>query len=127
MIRYTLTTLVWQQRFTYLKSILFDDQALHQSGAKFQIIKFSPKTNIGPHYHKHAYEIFFIESGSGTLIFNAKRYPAQAGDIFLCEPNDVHEIINDSFEKELVILIFKTNAKKTDIVWLSNNTARISS
>lgn len=116
MIHRHIEKLTWKKRFSYLKNVLFDEKILHQKGTKVQIIKFSPGTRIGPHFHKNVYEIFFITNGHGSIIFNGKKHKAKPGDIFLCQPGDVHEIINNAKE-ELVIVIFKTNEKTSDIVW----------
>jgi quercetin dioxygenase-like cupin family protein len=115
--------LEWERRFVYMKNIAFDEKALNQSGAKFQFIRFLPNTRLGPHFHKQLHEIFFISSGSGMIVFNKKKHKARKGDVFLCQPNDVHEIVNDS-EEELVILNFKTNEKPHDIFWLEKEKNR---
>lgn len=108
----------WEERFVYLKNVPFDEKALNQKGAKFQIVRFLPKTSIEPHFHKKVYEIFYVRSGTGTVILNGQHNIAQKDDMFLCEPNDVHEIVNDSSE-EFVILIFKTNEDPADIFWVN--------
>lgn len=108
----------WEERFVYLKNVPFDEKSLNQKGAKFQIVRFLPKTRIEPHFHKKVYEIFYIRSGKGVVILNGKRNTAQKDDIFLCEPHDVHEIINNSSE-EFVVLIFKTNENPKDIFWVN--------
>lgn len=116
--QYSLGKLDWKDRFIYKKNILFDAADLHQPGAKFQIVRFLPHTKIGPHYHKRVREIFYIQAGQGIIIFNGKHYSAKTNDIFLCEPKDIHEVINDSNE-EFVMLIFKTNEDPTDITWIN--------
>lgn len=119
MIKFQFGDLEWKKRFVYMKNVPFDEVSLNQKGAKFQIIRFLPNTRIWPHFHKNVCEIFYIRSGKGTLIFNGEKYQAEKDDIFLCQPNDIHEIINDSNE-ELVILTFKTNEESGDIFWLES-------
>lgn len=111
--------LVWTKRFTYDKVIIADENTLKSKGSKFQIVNFSPKTNIKPHYHKKTIEIYFIESGTGKIILNGIEYMAETGDIFIIEPGDTHEIINDTNDN-FTILIFKTNEEKNDIYWGKN-------
>ena len=106
----------WKERFTYVKNVVFEADELGQEGARFQIVKFLPHTTIEPHYHEKVREIFYIRSGNGIIRFNGQENRAKADDIFLCEPKDVHEIINDA-DEELVILIFKTNESPDDIIW----------
>lgn len=114
---YKLEELEFKERFTYLKSIPFTEKDLRRKGSKFQIVIFKPKTRIKPHYHKKTCEIFYILRGSGILKLNEKEFKCSKDRFFLCEPEDVHEFINES-EEELVILIFKTNEEKNDIYFL---------
>lgn len=112
----TLNSLAWEERFTYIKNIVFNEKDLGSLGAKFQIVKFKPQTKIEPHYHDKVHEIFYIKSGQGQIVFNGLTHQVKADDIFLCQPGDVHAIINNHKE-ELVILIFKTNEDENDIKW----------
>lgn len=116
-IKFSLEALQWQERFTYLKNIPFDEKILHQKGSKFQIIRFLPHTSIVPHFHKNVCEIFYVRRGKGTFLFNGQKTAGNADDFFLCQPGDVHEIRNDA-DEDLVILIFKTNEDPDDIVWV---------
>ena len=106
----------YMDRFTYLKNIAFDQRDLRCDGAKFQIVKFKPYTDIKPHFHKKTSEIFYIREGCGILGLNGERIKCKKDDFFLCEPFDVHEFINDT-DDEFVILIFKTNEIENDIYW----------
>lgn len=108
--------MVWHDRFTYIKNIVFNEQELNQAGSKFQIVKFKPHTKVKPHYHDLVSEVFYIRSGQGRIVFNGEIHTVHTDDIFLCQPGDVHEIVNDH-DEELVILIFKTNENTNDIRW----------
>lgn len=108
----------WKKRFTYLKNIVFEDKDLRQQGAKFQVVRFLPQAMIGPHAHQKVAEIFFVREGEGKFLFNGKPVIGRKDDMFLCEPGDVHEIINTG-AGELVLLIFKTNEDPADITWLN--------
>ncbi len=118
MIKLKFSKLDWRRRYTYFKNVPFDEKELKQ-GIKFQIIRFLPDTRVGPHFHKKLTEIFYIKKGKGTIIFNKQKYEAMEDDIFLCQPKDVHEIINNS-DGELIILNFKINENPGDIFWLNN-------
>lgn len=74
MIKLKSSKLNYGRRYTYFKSVIFDEKKLKQKGAKFQIIKFPPDTGIGPHFHKKLTEIFYIRNGGGTIIFNNQKY-----------------------------------------------------
>ena len=111
-----INNLNWKERFTYLKDIPFDEKDLNCSGSKFQIVKFKPNTFIKPHYHKKTTEIFYIREGNAVLKLNNKEFKCKKDDFFLCEPNDVHEFINNT-NQDLIVLIFKTNEEENDIYW----------
>jgi len=111
-----INNLNWTERFTYLKDIPFNEKDLNCKGTKFQIVKFKPNTSIKPHYHKKTTEIFYIRGGKGILRLNNQEFNCKPDDFFLCEPNDMHEFINNT-EEDLTILIFKTNEEKDDIYW----------
>lgn len=112
----SLAELSWKERHTYVKDVPFDGKNLNCPGTKFQIVKFKPGTSIKPHYHKKTSEIFYIQSGNGVLKLNGQGFRCQPNDFFLCEPEDVHEFVNDT-PKEFIILIFKTNEEEVDFYW----------
>ena len=114
-----LSELNWQERYTYVKDIPFNEKDLNCRGSKFQIVKFKPHTSIKPHFHKKTFEIFYIKGGSGILKLNEKEFRCQPDDFFLCEPEDVHEFINDT-DEDFIILIFKTNETENDMFWKNN-------
>ncbi|MEK6926600.1 MAG: cupin domain-containing protein [Nanoarchaeota archaeon] len=108
----------WKDRFTYVKNVPFDEKDLNCKGAKFQLIKFKPNTSVKPHYHKKTYEIFFVLEGEGMMKLNNKDFRCKPGDFFLCQPNDIHEVVNDTL-MDFVYLVFKTNeVEGEDIFWL---------
>lgn len=111
-----LSTLAFKPRYSYVKDIPFTEKDLRCSGAKFQVVKFLPRTSIKPHFHKTTVEIFYVQAGTGIIKLNNKEFRCKPDDFFLCEPGDMHEFINDT-NKEFVILIFKTNEKEEDIYW----------
>ncbi len=113
-----LKNLKWTDRYTYVKNIVFTEKDLLSKGAKFQIVKFKPKTSIKPHYHKLTSEIFYIQSGTGVIKLNSQEFNCSPNDFFLCEQRDIHEFINNT-DEDLIILIFKTNeVEDTDIYWV---------
>ncbi|MBI4407649.1 MAG: cupin domain-containing protein [Candidatus Kerfeldbacteria bacterium] len=115
--RTALNKLVWKNRFTYVKNVVYEADTLGQRGARFQIVRFRPGARIAPHYHRKAYEIFYIHSGSGKLLMNGKSYRLKANDIILCQPKDRHGFVNTG-RKDLTILVFKTNEiPDRDIHW----------
>lgn len=53
-------------------------------------------TTIGEHLHEGSEEIYYLLSGSGTLLFNGEAFPMNAGDISLVGDGETHGFINDS-------------------------------
>ena len=101
----------------YVKEVPFDEKDLNCKGTKFQVLKYKPGTKIPSHYHKEAYEIFYIREGKGIISFNGKDIRCKPDDFFLCEPNDLHGVVNDT-EEDFVILVFKTNLlDRNDFYW----------
>jgi mannose-6-phosphate isomerase-like protein (cupin superfamily) len=49
--------------------------------------------SIGEHPHGEQEEIYFLLSGSGTLIFDGKEYDMKPGDISLCNLGHSHGFI----------------------------------
>ena len=66
--RTALKKLTWHNRFTYVKNVVCEADDLGQKGSRFQIVRFKPGKAIATHYHKKAYEIFYIHSGTGRLV-----------------------------------------------------------
>ncbi len=115
--RAALKKLRWQNRFTYIKHVVFEAHDLGQKGSRFQIVRFKPGKAIAAHYHKKAYEIFYIHSGGGSLQMNGRNYRIKRDDIILCEPGDRHGFRNTG-RRDLIVLIFKTNEiPNKDIYW----------
>jgi len=57
------------------------------------------------HAHTDMCEVFFVESGEGTIRIDANVFPLQAGTCIAVEPGEVHEIVN-SGDRELVLTYF---------------------
>ncbi|MDH5450173.1 MAG: AraC family ligand binding domain-containing protein [Candidatus Bathyarchaeota archaeon] len=55
--------------------------------------------------------------GNAILFFGDKRFRAQHDSIFLCEPMEVHGMVNDT-DDDLLVLVFKINAKEDDNYWI---------
>jgi len=57
------------------------------------------------HGHKKLDETFYFVDGDGVIIINEKEYKASQGSVFLCEPNEMHNIRNDSDKPIKVVFI----------------------
>ena len=53
----------------------------------------APGVSIGEHTHAADEEIYYLASGSGTLLYDGVQYPMGAGDISVCLPGHAHGFI----------------------------------
>jgi len=106
----------WLEREGYSKKILFTGDELKR-GHLVQIVKSKGHTEIKPHYHKQTIETYYVLKGNALLFIGDKRFRAQQGDVFLCEPGEVHGVTNDT-DEEFLLLVFKIDAKENDSYWV---------
>ncbi len=106
----------WEDKEAYSKKILFTEDELKSKGNIVQVVKFLPKTKIKTHYHKQTKEIFYILNEGGIISIDNQQVEAKNGDILLCEPGEIHSVINDT-DEEFRILVFKINSKENDTFW----------
>lgn len=106
----------WIKFKGYSKKILFTEDDLKSKGIAVEIAKSESGGIIKPHYHKKRKEIFYVLKGNGILWVGNDRTRRKPGDFILCEPGEMHGVINDTNE-ELVWLNFKINAVKDDTYW----------
>ena len=92
------------------------DQAYRggDSGVKYMIrgplldwglILLEPGESLGGHYHRQVEETFYVVAGEGTFVVNGERLAASVGDAFRMEPNDRHDILNESAEPLRLVFI----------------------
>lgn len=99
-----------------MRSIVFDEKALSQKGAVFEVVKFPPRTSNKPHFHKKTSEIFYIRKGCGFVNINSAKYAVKQDDILFVSPEQKHQVTNAS-EQEMTILVFKINGNDNDTYW----------
>ena len=66
---------------------------------------FKPQQIAHIHSHSDMWEVFYVESGSGLMIVNQQEYQLTRGVCIMVEPEDTHEIINNS-DVDLVLNYF---------------------
>jgi mannose-6-phosphate isomerase-like protein (cupin superfamily) len=69
----------------------------------------APGEIAGAHSHPDMSEIFFVESGSGTICVDDTAYPLNSGTCIAVEPGERHEVSNTGNE-ELVLTYFAVMA-----------------
>jgi quercetin dioxygenase-like cupin family protein len=107
----------WLVRQGYSKKILLTEDDLKSKGNLVQIVKNEAHTEIKPHYHEEMIEIYHILRGNAVVFCGDARVSAQPGDTLLCEPGEVHGLVNDT-DQDFLFVVFKINAKDDDIYWL---------
>lgn len=71
----------------------------------FSRAQFPPGECAGAHAHQDMCEVFFVESGLGTIRIDGTDYPLQKGTCAVVEPGEVHEVINTG-STELILTYF---------------------
>ncbi len=107
----------WLERQGYSKKILFTEVELRSNGNFVQIVKNEAHTEIKPHYHKQTIETYYVLKGKAILFCGDKRFRAHQGDALLCEPGEIHGVVND-MDEEFLLLVVKINAKENDLYWV---------
>jgi len=107
----------WIKGKGYFKKILFSKRDIKGKIDTIQIVKFNPGKESPFHFHKKTREIFYILKGQAILIIESKRFRTNPGEIFICEPKEIHRVVNNTKE-EFIILVFKINSSEKDIYWI---------
>ncbi|MFA5364843.1 MAG: cupin domain-containing protein [Candidatus Bathyarchaeia archaeon] len=108
----------WQNRQGYSKKILLTETDLKSKGNLVQVVKNDAHTEIKPHYHKQMTEIYHILKGNAVVFCGETRLKTQPGDTILCEPGEVHGVVNNTNE-EFLFVVFKINANDQDMYWVN--------
>lgn len=107
----------WIDREDYRKQILASQEDVNSDENYLQIVEIKPGNHVKPHAHETTQEVFYILQAGGTLIINGDEREPEKGDVIICEPGDVHEVINRS-SQTFRILVFKMFYEEDDTVWL---------
>lgn len=74
-------------------------------GVRLSHALFRPGQRVSPHSHPDLYEVFYIISGSGTLIVNGTEHAISAGSCFRIDPGEEHELVNAG-ESDMAVVYF---------------------
>ena len=69
------------------------------------VILLLPGQTLGGHYHEQVEETFYVLQGRGVFAVNGQDYPAREGDAFRMEPQDRHDIRNESAQPLKLVFI----------------------
>ncbi|MFA5106935.1 MAG: cupin domain-containing protein [Patescibacteria group bacterium] len=106
----------WTEKKGYSKKILLTEEDLQTPGSRVQLIKIKPKETANNHYHKKQTEISYFLNNNGYYIINGKKHQIEAGDLIVIEPNDRHEVVNNS-DHDFVYVVYKINYTEDDFYW----------
>jgi len=107
----------WLERQGYSKKIVLNEKDLKSKGNIVQIVKNKAHTEIKPHFHKHMIEIYYIVKGNAVVFCGDSRIRTKPGDTLLCEPKEVHGLVNDT-DEDFQFVVFKIDAKDEDMYWV---------
>jgi mannose-6-phosphate isomerase-like protein (cupin superfamily) len=77
---------------------------------------FEPGSEIPPHRHPFAVEIFFILKGEGAAFCDGKIVPLQAGDSILVPSNAQHTIVNIGSDRLYALCIIGANEQFAELI-----------
>jgi quercetin dioxygenase-like cupin family protein len=105
----------WVDGPGYSKRRLSTGDLFPQEVDLLQEVRFRKGSTIPPHYHKEQTEIFFVLA-KGSITIDDRRIDAEAGDVIVCEPGEVHGM--PLVEEDFGFLVIKINYREDDTVWL---------
>lgn len=77
----------------------------------FSQARFAPGQVAIAHAHEDMCEVFFVESGEGTIYIDGNPYPLMPGTCVAVEVGETHEVVNSGRE-ELVLTYFGLRAPR---------------
>lgn len=105
----------WEQGRGYRKRKMLLEGVLPVKVDFLQEVRFRKGETIPPHYHRTQTEIFYVLA-RGSITINGERVDAEAGDVIVCEPGEVHGM--PLVEEDFGFLVLKVDYREDDTVWL---------
>ncbi len=105
----------WQEGPGYSKRELLTKDLFPREVDLLQEVRFRKGSTIPPHYHREQTEVFFVLA-KGSIVIDGKRIDAEAGDVIVCEPGEVHGM--PLVEEDFGFLVLKIDYREDDTVWL---------
>ena len=113
--KYRALDMAWEQGQGYRKRKMLLEGVLPHQLDFLQEVRFRKGETVPPHYHRRQTEIFFVLA-RGSITINGARVDAEAGDVIVCEPGEVHGM--PLVEEDFGFLVIKINYREDDTVWL---------
>jgi len=85
-----------------------------KSGAKYMfrgpfidwgVLTLLPGETLGGHYHEEVEETFYFPHGTPRMIINGEEIRIRPGDAVRLDPQDSHDIVNDTDEEVTCVFI----------------------
>lgn len=105
----------WEQGLGYRKRKMHLEGVLPRQVDFLQEVRFKKGATVPPHYHKVQTEVFFVLA-RGSITIDGERVDAEAGDVIVCEPGEVHGM--PLVEEDFGFLVMKIDHREDDTVWL---------
>ncbi|MHA1631343.1 MAG: cupin domain-containing protein [Candidatus Freyarchaeota archaeon] len=86
-----------------IKRIIEKDKIGTERIAGFGLIEVPPGGTFGPHQHPEREEIYYVLSGTGSIIIGEEEIPAEEGLTLYVSGEDPHGLKNDG-EKPLTVM-----------------------
>jgi quercetin dioxygenase-like cupin family protein len=106
----------WEQKEGYSKQVLGKESEIAVPGTQIQILKIKPGEVAKAHHHEKQTEIFYFLNNNGHFVINGEKISPQEGDVIIMEPNDVHEVSNNT-QEDFLYVGFKLNYQEGDSHW----------
>jgi quercetin dioxygenase-like cupin family protein len=110
----------WEEKVGYFKKVYLPEGELGIPGLQIQVIKLNPGQVAKEHFHKILTEVFYFPKVNGYFKVNGEKIDLQEQSILIIEPNDSHEVVNDSGE-DFTYLVIKLNNDNEDFHFTENN------
>jgi mannose-6-phosphate isomerase-like protein (cupin superfamily) len=83
--------------------LLHEDEMPH--GVRLSHALFRPGQRVSHHSHADLSEVFYVISGSGTLIVDGAEHAIAAGSSFRIDPGEEHALLNTGID-DMAVLYF---------------------
>lgn len=105
----------WKDGPGYSKRKLSTNDLFPRDVDLMQEVRFKKGSIVPPHYHRVQTEVFFVLA-KGSMTIDGRKIDAEAGDVIVCEPGEVHGM--PFVEEDFGFLVLKMDYREDDTVWL---------
>ncbi len=107
----------WSEQPGYNRGVMMPYGIEGYDDVQVQVTDIHAGSTVGNHYHPKQTEFIYMLEGALTLKLEKGTITAEAGDLVVIEPGDVHAAANDG-EITAKLLTVKVNGSPDDSVWM---------